>query len=68
MSATTGSEPSQDHKPADRRGEQTNLDFRYGSIGISAVAAALPYAGAGKNPAYAPVVPELDRRFAELMA
>src|SRR4051812_989838 len=40
-----------------------DLDGRYGEIGISAVAAALPYTGDAKNPAYAPVVhrEDLDR-------
>ncbi len=35
--------------------ERTPLDRRYGQIGISAVAAAVRYQGAAKNPAYAPV-------------
>jgi hypothetical protein len=35
--------------------ERTALDRRYGKIGISAVAAAVRYQGAAKNPAYAPV-------------
>ena len=35
--------------------EGTTLDCRYGQIGISAVAAAVRYQGAAKNPAYAPV-------------
>lgn len=34
--------------------ERTALDRRYGEIGISAVAAAVRYQGAAKNPAYAP--------------
>ena len=38
-----------------------NLDSRYGEIGISAVAASLQYKSAAKNPAYAPVVPQLDK-------
>ena len=33
------------------RREAPNLDSRYGQIGISAVAAALPYLSEGKNPA-----------------
>jgi hypothetical protein len=36
--------------------KETPLDRRYGAIGISAVAAAVRYQGAAKNPAYAPVV------------
>ena len=35
--------------------ERTDLDRRYRRIGISAVAAALPYQSDAKNPAYAPV-------------
>jgi hypothetical protein len=33
--------------------ERSNLDRQYGNIGISAVAAALPYAGNAKNSASA---------------
>ncbi len=42
---------------------RANLDRQYGNIGISAVAAALPYQGEGKNPAYAPSESERDERF-----
>jgi hypothetical protein len=42
--------------------EGTALDRRYGQIGISAVAAAARYQGDAKNPAYAPVVCDLDDR------
>jgi len=49
--------------------EAPNLDRRYGKIGISAVAAALPYQSDPKNPAYAPAVPQVDaRRLAEMAA
>jgi hypothetical protein len=44
---------SQRATPEQRR-ERTELDARYGKIGISAVAAALRYAGDSRNPAYAP--------------
>ena len=37
------------------RHEQSNLDRRYGDIGISALVAALHYPSETKNPAYAPV-------------
>ncbi len=37
-----------------RAAGQTPLQRRYGEIGISAVAAAVRYQGATKNPAYAP--------------
>jgi len=43
------------------RREEPNLDSRYGEIGISAVAAALPYQSEVKNPAYAPAVHRLDK-------
>jgi hypothetical protein len=47
-------------------GEQaTNLSYRYGSIGIEAVAAAVRYAGSPKNPAYAPAAQRVDERFLE---
>ena len=46
-----------------REGE--NLHERYGKIGISAVAAALPFQGDAKNPAYAPVTPRYDQWRAE---
>jgi hypothetical protein len=42
-----------------------NLHERYGNIGISAVAAALPFQGDTENPAYAPVTPRYDRWHAE---
>ena len=34
--------------------QRAELDGQYGNIGISAVAAALPYTSRAKNPAYAP--------------
>jgi len=49
-----------------RKGE--DLDGRYGEIGISAVAAALPYKSDAKNPAYAPVVHREDRERLEMAA
>jgi hypothetical protein len=45
--------------------ELENLHERYGKIGISAVAAALVFQGDGKNPAYAPITPRYDQRYAE---
>jgi hypothetical protein len=51
-----------DEKTAEKAAEaaklsstRTELNRRYGQIGISAVAAAARYQGAAKNPAYAPV-------------
>jgi hypothetical protein len=53
----------------DTRRAETNLDSQYGAIGISAVAAALQFKSEAKNPAYAPVVPQLDEeRLAEVAA
>ncbi len=43
--------------------ETADLDRRYQQIGISAVAAAVRYQGAAKNPAYAPA-PAPARQFA----
>ena len=40
---------------------EASLDSRYREIGIPAVAAALPYRSKAQNPAYAPVVPQLDK-------
>jgi hypothetical protein len=55
-------------QPADPS-ETSSLDCRYGKIGISAVAAALPYRSDAKNLAYAPVVPRADDwRFWEMAA
>lgn len=41
---------------SEQRRERTELDARYGKIGISAVAAAVRYKSDSRNPAYAPVV------------
>ena len=38
----------------EQRHERAEHDPRFGKIGISAVAAALPYASDARNPAYAP--------------
>jgi hypothetical protein len=68
MNAQTGSAPSQKQQSAEAqrqdvvRREHTNLSGRYGSIGIQSVAAAVRYAGARKNPAYAPVVTHIESR------
>ena len=50
------------------RRDAPNLDSRYGQIGISAVAAALPYQSDVKNPAYAPAVHRLDKWIADKAA
>jgi hypothetical protein len=46
--------------------EDDRLDRRYGKIGIPAVAAAVAYQSEVKNPAYAPAVPEAEKRLTEL--
>jgi hypothetical protein len=48
--------------------EGAALDRCYGKIGISAVAAALPYQSESKNQAYAPVTWQRDERFVEMVA
>jgi len=54
---------------SERQSEAPRLDLCYGKIGISAVAAALPYQSDAKNPAYAPVIPRQDeKRLAEMAA
>lgn len=62
MNAQPGSAPGQKQQAAQAGSEPTNLSHRYGSIGIEAVAAAARYAGAGKNPAYAPAVMRTEQR------
>ena len=53
----------------DLQSEVPSLDRCYGKIGISAVAAALPYQSDAKNTAYAPVTPRHDeKRLAEMAA
>lgn len=65
MTGDNNTRAQQDTSQVEKRREQTNLDGRYGEIGILAVAAAIRYAGARKNPAYAPVVHRIDLRLAE---
>jgi hypothetical protein len=72
MSAPKGPKPGEDasreRRVAQAPREQVMLDRRYGAIGISAVAAAVRYAGATKNPAYAhsPSTARLAARLDEL--
>lgn len=40
------------------RTDRSELDHRYGRIGISAVAAAVRYQGDARNPVYAPPAPK----------
>ncbi|MGH6771721.1 MAG: hypothetical protein ACRECO_22195 [Xanthobacteraceae bacterium] len=51
---------SKNAAPANKDSGESNLDGRYGEIGIPAVAAALRYKSDAKNPAYAPAVPRDD--------
>jgi hypothetical protein len=53
---------------ANARAGEPSLDSRYGEIGISAVAAALPFRSEAKKPAPAPSGPIPDSRVAEMAA
>ena len=68
MTAKTGAQPEREatQHPTDRRRE--DLHVRYGAIGISAVAAAVRYAGDTKNQAYAPVAHRVETRFTDVAA
>ncbi len=50
------------------RSSESDLDSRYGEIGISALAAALQFRCEVKNPAYAPVAPRRDDHLADRLA
>ena len=65
VNAVSESQKPQPDQP-DPRHDKTNLDRRYGKIGILAVAAAARYAGAGKKPAGAARSAQIDQRFIEL--
>ena len=58
---------NQDRRPGLAQ-EATNLDRRYGRIGIEAVAAALQYWTAPKKPAQAQKGARIEDRFIELAA
>jgi len=74
MTATKGQRPANDSAVARRQPdeagsrEQTNLDHRYGQIGISAVAAALYYTADSKKSADDSVANKIDWRFVEVAA
>jgi hypothetical protein len=55
-------------RQSDPRRDESNLDRRYGKIGISAVAAAMRYQSDAKNPAYAPVTHRERRELSEAVA
>jgi hypothetical protein len=63
MTDTSKPAERRESQPAETRSEQTNLSYRYGTIGIEAVAAAVRYCGTGK--ASAPATPRIDQRFVE---
>jgi len=52
----------------EQRRERTELDARFGTVGIPAVAAALRYQSNTKNPAYAPAVLRTNRDAEEAVA
>ncbi|MBM3527099.1 MAG: hypothetical protein FJX62_03330 [Alphaproteobacteria bacterium] len=69
MTATVGSKQSQPQQPKGAEGgrESTNLDRRYGKIGIVSVAAAARYTTTPRKPA--DIVPaRIDPRFVEQTA
>ncbi len=57
-----------EHFAADHRRDRTEAGARFGTIGISAVAAALRYRGDVRNPAYAPSRTAQDRHADERAA
>jgi len=68
MTAKTDSAVSQAPQPlpSEGRGGGTDLDARYGAIGIVAVAAAVRFTRAGTAAVRAPTAPQIDQRFIEL--
>jgi hypothetical protein len=52
-----------DRAPKNTPMNNSDLDSRYGAVGILAVAAALPYQSDAKNSAYARTEAEPDERF-----
>jgi hypothetical protein len=68
MTAATGVKPQQEANQRQPERRREDLGVRYGAIGISAVAAAVRYAGDAKNLAYAPVVHRVEKRFTEAAA
>lgn len=66
MTTSKNPEPGVSEQRAPER-EPDRLDARYGAIGISAVAAALPYCG-GKPPARTETAVRIDQRFIEVAA
>jgi hypothetical protein len=66
MSVTKNPEAGETKHEQPTRLEPMALDDRYGEIGILAVAAVLPYAGARKNRTHTPEAVRIDQRFIEL--
>lgn len=64
MTTQTGTNQKTQAQPEGRT-EQTNLSYRYGTIGIEAVAAAARYTGARKQPTDAQPAHRIDQRFVE---
>jgi hypothetical protein len=66
MTTTTGRDRGPEpQQTEERHRDPTSLDHRYGEIGISAVAAALPYAGLTRKPAPTKAQHQIDERFVE---
>ena len=70
MPKTAGEVPGQQERQQGAEGRQHDryLTGQYGKIGIAAVAAAVRYCDAGKNPAYAPVEPRNEHGLFERAA
>lgn len=60
-SATSRTQPAKAAQPV----EHTNLSYRYGTIGIQAVAAAARYSGVRTKSASASAGTRIDQRFVE---
>ena len=68
MTARTGTAAKQNPQTSQAEGsseQRINLSYRYGTIGIQAVAAAARYSGVRTKPAHAQAVHRIDQRFVE---
>lgn len=66
VTAESAKKTSDQRKPRKSSDDSIALHLCYRQIGISAVAAAARYQSGAKNPAYPPVVVELDERGAAI--
>ncbi len=69
MTANAGRVPERERcQQAHERREHTNLDVRYGAIGIASVASALRYTAPDRRLSDAPKAPRIEARFIEDVA